>query len=148
FREIVASIAQAPPALGAEPITGQSETDRLKRLYEGRMAAVNVTRSHSFADSVKERTNLLILAGAVLVVVAAGASLSFTRYGAFGLRKLFSTHVSRGSPQFVMLQSARKDFLADTYQSYREGYELSAAVLKVRDYPEARAVWCQSVYYL
>ena len=148
FREKIASMAQAPAASSAEPAAGQSETDRIKRLYEGRMAAVNVTRSHSPFDALKARARLLIIAGAVLVVVAAGASLSFTRYGAFGMRKLFSTHVSRSSPQFVMLQNARKDFVADTYKSYREANELSAAVLKVRDYPEARAVWCQSVYYL
>jgi len=148
FREKIASLAQAPADLSTEPATGQSEGDRLKRLYEGRMAAVNVTRSHSFFDSLKDRARLLVIAGAVLVAVAAGASLNFTRYGAFGLRKLFSTHVSRSSPQFVMLQNARKDFVADTYKSYREANELAAAVLKVRDYPEARAVWCQSVYYL
>src|SRR5260370_1503875 len=112
------------------------------------MAAVNVIRTNSVLDRLKERSKLLFAAGEVLCVIAAGASLGFTRYGAFGLRRLFSTHVSRSSPQFAMLENARKGFLADTYKSYRESYELASAVLKIRDYPEARAVWCQSVFYL
>lgn len=149
FHEVIASLAQNPPTpSAAEELTGRSDADRLKRLYEGRMAAVNVTRRYSLTDALQQRAKLLIAAAAVLVLLAAGMSLGFTRYGPFGLRKLFSTHVSRSSPQFVMLQNARKNFLLDTYKSYREANELAAAVLKVRDYPEARAVWCQSVYYL
>ncbi len=148
FREVIASLANAPPPPAPAPEEGAGEVDHLKRLYEGRMAAVNVIRTNSVLDLVKERAKLLIAAGAVLFLVAAGASLGFTRYGAFGVRRLFSTHVSRSSPQFAMLENARRGFLADTYKSYRESYELAAAVLKIRDYPEARAVWCQSVFYL
>ncbi len=148
FREVIASLANAPPPQAPAPEDGSGQVDHLKRLYEGRMAAVNVIRTNSVLDLVKERAKLLIAAGAVLFVIAAGASLGFTRYGAFGLRRMFSTHVSRSSPQFAMLENARKGFLADTYKSYRESFELAAAVLKVRDYPEARAVWCQSVFYL
>ena len=147
FREAIASLANAPPPPPAAPENG-GEVDHLKRLYEGRMAAVNVIRTNSFLDQIKERANLVIAAGAVMLVIVAGASLGFTRYGAFGLSRLFSTHVSRSSPQFAMLENARKGFLADTYKSYRESYELASAVLKVRDYPDARAVWCQSVFYL
>jgi tetratricopeptide (TPR) repeat protein len=150
FREVIASLANAPssPAPNSEGVSGSGEVDHLKRLYEGRMAGVNVIRTNSVLDLVKERAKLLIAAGAVLLVIAAGASLGFTRYGAFGVRRLFSTHVSRSSAQFAMLENARKGFLADTYKSYRESNELAAAVLKIRDYPEARAVWCQSVFYL
>lgn len=148
FHEMISTLAKpnSPPAVDDGPVTG--EVDRLKRLYEGRMAAVNVRRSTSALDVLKARVPVLLGAVAVVSVLAAGASLGFTRYGPFGLRKLFSTRVPRSSAQFAMLQNARKGFLADTYKSYREANELAAAVLKVRDYPEARAVWCESVFYL
>ena len=148
FHEVISTLAKSPspPALDDAPVTG--EVDRIKRLYEGRMAAVNVKRSTSALDVLKARVPLLLGVVAVVLGLAAGASLGFTRYGPFGLRKLFSTRVPRSSPQFAMLQNARKGFLADTFKSYREANELAAAVLKVRDYPEARAVWCESVFYL
>src|SRR5262249_26135137 len=61
---------------------------------------------------------------------------------------LFPARIAKGSAQFNLLQDARKALLTDTFKSYKEAKELSAAVLKVGEYPEARAIWCQSVFYL
>jgi tetratricopeptide (TPR) repeat protein len=149
FRDVISGLAGSsePPPAPEEP-SSNDEMSRLKRLYEGRMAAVNIARSNSPLDIIRERAKYILIALGVLAALGAGVSLGLTRYGAFGVRKLFSTRVSRSSAEYAMLQNARKDFLADTYKSYREANELATAVLKVRDYPEARAVWCESVFYL
>ncbi len=155
FQEAIEKLLEAPPEppARASPIAPQwpeaaDATDRLKRLYEGRMAAVSVVRRRSLFDGLGKKVPMLIGAGGLLLLVAAGFALGFTQYGVFGVRKLLPARIADGSPQFSMLQDARKALLADTFKSYQDANQLAATVLRVREYPEARAVWCQSVFYL
>jgi tetratricopeptide (TPR) repeat protein len=122
--------------------------DRLRKLYDGRMAVVSVVHSEGATATLKRRLPLLVTAAAVLVIAAAGMSLGFTPYGAFGLKKLFLPQISSGSPQFSKLQEAKRALLVDTLQGYREARDRCAEVLKVKEYPEARAVWAQAIFYL
>jgi predicted Zn finger-like uncharacterized protein len=134
---------QAPSANPANP-----SLDRMKQLYEGRMAAISVVDRSSVYDKWRKRMPYLIAGGVVLVLVLIGSSFGFTRYGVFGHKKFFPPTVAAGSPQAAQVENARKALLADTYSSYQEARNLTAEVLKAKEYPEVRALWCQSIYYL
>jgi predicted Zn finger-like uncharacterized protein len=145
----VAPAAEAPTAAAAPTANpANASLDRMKQLYEGRMATIAVVDRSSVYDKWKKRMPFLIGGGVALVLLLIGASFGFTRYGAFGHRKLFPPSVSSGSPQAAQVENARKALLADTYRSYQEARDLTAAVLKTKEYPEVRALWCQSIYYL
>jgi predicted Zn finger-like uncharacterized protein len=145
----VSPAAEAPKADQAPAASpANASLDRMKQLYEGRMAAISVVDNSSVYDKWRKRMPLLIGGGVALVLVLIGASFGFTRYGAFGHKKLFPPSVSSGSPQAAQVDNARKALLADTYRSYQEARDLTAAVLKTKEYPEVRALWCQSIYYL
>jgi predicted Zn finger-like uncharacterized protein len=135
--------SQVGPAPSANP-----NLDRMKQLYEGRMAAISVVDNSSAYDKWRKRMPMLIGAGAALLVLLIGASFSFTRYGAFGHRKFLPPRVAAGSPAAADVESARKELLQDTFLSYQEARDLSAKVLATKEYPEVRALWCQSIYYL
>jgi len=136
--------AEAPPAAASS----NPSLDRMKQLYEGRMATIAVVDRSSVYDKWKKRMPFLIGGGVALVLVLIGASFGFTRYGVFGHRKLFPASVKAGSAQATQVENARKALLADTFRSYQEARDLTAAVLKGNEYPEVRAIWCQSIFYL
>ena len=122
--------------------------DRLKSVYEGRMAAVAVVDRRQDDARFRRRLPFLVVLGAAGVLAAAGASLAFTRYGAFGMKLLLPAKLSASSPQYAQLQDAKKALLQDTFKSYRESRDLTGKILASTEYPEVRAVWCQAVFYL
>jgi tetratricopeptide (TPR) repeat protein len=135
------------PTVG-EPIAQQNASmDRLKNLYEGRMAAVAVVQGK---DPVpfKKRLPLIIAAVLVLAVVGTGAFLGTTPYGFFGLKVLFPAKVKAGSREFAELQSAQKALQSDTFKGYQQARDTAQTTLRVKEYPEARAIWCQAIFYL
>ncbi|HLL53106.1 MAG TPA: tetratricopeptide repeat protein, partial [Myxococcaceae bacterium] len=144
-----------PPMMGetsgpaaSGPQQAAATMDRLKQLYEGRMAAVSVVdRPDPFA-AVKKRLPLVIAAGVAVLVLGIGFSFGFTRYGAFGMKKLLPAKLSQGDTGYAELQNAKKALSADTFKSYKEARDLTAKVLAGKEYPEARAVWAQAIFYL
>lgn len=130
--------AHAPPSM-----------ERLRQIYEGRMAAVAVVDGGGLR-SIDWRKWLLPGLGALaaLIVFGAGGSLAFTRYGAFGLKALFPSKISSGSVAANQLVEARQSLLVDTFQSYQSAKKLTDGILRTKEYPEVRAVWSQAVYYL
>ena len=145
------------PAKGAGPSEAapdgrataqQASMDRLKQLYEGRMAAVAVVDRRESSERFRKRLPMLIGAGVAAVVLLAGLSLGFSRVGVFGLKYFLPAKVSAGSPEFTALQDAKAALVGDTFDSYKRARELSAKVLAGKEYPEARAVWDQAVFYL
>ncbi|MCE9673783.1 zinc-ribbon domain-containing protein [Myxococcus stipitatus] len=127
----------------------QANMKRLEQLYEGRMAAVSVVDRSAAQAQLKKRVPMFIAAGVVLVIALIGAGTEFgTRYGAFGRRALFPARVSAGSPHAELVTKANQELLQDTFASYKQAYALSAQVLKEKEYPAVRSLWCQSVFYL
>ncbi|HZN95590.1 MAG TPA: tetratricopeptide repeat protein, partial [Myxococcales bacterium] len=122
--------------------------DRLKSLYEGRMAAVAVVDGRQSNADFRRRLPLLVVLGVVAVLALAGASLTVTRYGAFGMRLLFPAKLPPSSPQYQQYLEAKRALLQDTFKSYRESRDLTARILATTEYPEVRATWCQAVFYL
>ncbi|XXF79811.1 tetratricopeptide repeat protein [Myxococcaceae bacterium GXIMD 01537] len=144
------SVQAAAPeqALADSGNNAQASMDRLKQLYEGRMAAVAVVDRSADTARMRKRMPLLIGGGALLLVLGTGFSFNFTRYGAFGINKFMPARVAAGSPAAADVDNARKALLQDTFRSYQQARELTAKVLRGKEYPEVRALWCQSVYYL
>ncbi|WP_375743730.1 zinc-ribbon domain-containing protein [Corallococcus interemptor] len=141
--------APTPETAGAaDPANPQASMDRLRQLYEGRMAAVSVVDRSASEARWKKRLPVLIAAGVAVLVLGTGASFEASRYGAFGRNKFFPARVSSGSAEAKLVEDARKGLLADTYASYKEARAKSAKVLAKKEYPEVRALWCQSVAYL
>jgi predicted Zn finger-like uncharacterized protein len=122
--------------------------DRLKSLYEGRMAAVAVVDRRQDDARFRRRLPFLVVLGVAGVVALGGASLAFTRYGMFGMKLIFPAKLPPSSPQYAQLQDAKKALLQDTFKSYREARDLTGKILASTEYPEVRAVWCQAVFYL
>ncbi|TSC34475.1 tetratricopeptide repeat protein [Corallococcus sp. Z5C101001] len=140
--------AASPDAPGADPANPQASMERLRQLYEGRMAAVSVVDRSAADLKWKKRLPIFIAAGVSVLVLGTGASFEASRYGAFGRNKLFPARVSAGSSEAKLVEEARKGLLEDTYASYKEARTKSAQVLATKEYPEVRALWCQSVAYL
>ncbi|WP_224368713.1 tetratricopeptide repeat protein [Hyalangium versicolor] len=145
------AVAPGEPSAQAEPSPAPNPAvtmDRMKQLYEGRMAGVAVVDRSGAYEKWRKRMPYLIAAGAVTLVAAIGGSFQFTKYGAFGYRKLFPARVSAGTPAAADVEKARQDLLQDTFSSYQQARELTGKVLATKEYPEVRATWCQAVYYL
>jgi predicted Zn finger-like uncharacterized protein len=145
---LAAAAAATPDAASAEPANPQASMERLRQLYEGRMAAVSVVDRSAADAKWKKRLPALIAAGVAVVVLGTGASFEASRYGAFGRNKFFPARVAAGSSEATLVEEARKGLLEDTYASYKEARDKSAKVLASKEYPEVRALWCQSVAYL
>jgi cellulose synthase operon protein C len=122
--------------------------DRMNQLYEGRMAAVSVVDRSGAYEKWRKRMPFLIAGGVATILLSIGFSFSFTRYGAFGHRKLFPPTVSSGSAAAADVEKAHQELLKDTFASYQQARDLSAKVLAAKEYPEVRALWCQSIFYL
>ncbi|HZA14994.1 MAG TPA: tetratricopeptide repeat protein [Myxococcaceae bacterium] len=146
--EALPSTFAAEPRNEARPQESAETMERLKALYEGRMAAVTVVDRRADTEKLRKRVPLFILSAALVLLIAAGASLAFTRYGLFGLKYLIPAKVAPGSTQFTQLQKAREALLADTYKSYKEARDVAQSILRAKEYPEVRAVWCQAIFSL
>jgi predicted Zn finger-like uncharacterized protein len=148
----VANLAQAAQK-AAEQSKGQSgasdETlERLRQMYGGRMATVSVVESKDYLGAVKSKAKYIAIAAGIAVVLGGGLSLGFTRYGVFGLKRLMPSKVSAGTPAYVQLEAAKKALLGDTFKGYKDARATTAKLLALNEYPEVRAVWCQSIFYL
>ncbi|HYH99476.1 tetratricopeptide repeat protein [Hyalangium sp.] len=137
-----AKVEQAPAA------SPSANLDRMQQLYEGRMASIAVVDRSGVYEKWRKRMPFLIAGGVVTVLLLIGGSFGFTKYGAFGLRKLFPARVAAGSPAAADVETARKALTQDTFRSYQQARDLTAKVLATKEYPEVRALWCQSIYYL
>ncbi|MFZ5470790.1 MAG: tetratricopeptide repeat protein [Myxococcota bacterium] len=147
-----APTSQVPAQGGSQsssPAQSQASMERLKQLYEGRMAAVAVVDGSAAAAQWKRRIPLIAAAVLVLLFAGAGVTLGVTTpYGFFALKLLFPAKVTAGTREFADLQRSQKALLADTFKSYQEARDAAASALTVKEYPEVRAVWCQAIYYL
>ncbi|MCI0669046.1 MAG: tetratricopeptide repeat protein, partial [Myxococcaceae bacterium] len=135
---------------GGASDAGAAALDKLRQVYEGRMAAVAVVDGGG-AGGERRGWKVLVLgvAAAVLVLlVGAGASLGFTHYGVFGVRVLFPSRIAPGTAEGKALQTARAALLLDTAPDYRKARDEAARVLALEEYPELRAVWCRAVFAL
>ncbi len=122
--------------------------DRLKQLYEGRMAAVAVVQSKE-PIPFKKKLPFIILGVLLVTFILGGVGLGLaTPYGFFALKVLFPAKVKPDTREYGYLQVARKGFLQDTWKSYKLAKDSANQALQIKDYPEARAVWCQAVFYL
>ena len=132
--------------------TSNANMERLNQLYGGRMAAVavvdNTSRFEVLLAQVKKRLPLIIGAAAAVTVLGVGLGFGATRYGVFGIKKFFPSSVKAGSSEAADVETARKALLADSFQGYKQARTLSEKVLADSEYPEVRALWCQSVFYL
>jgi predicted Zn finger-like uncharacterized protein len=122
--------------------------ERLREIYEGRMAAVTVVRNETAASKLKRKLPLLIAGALSLIFVSGGVGLGFTRYGFFGLKRILLSQITEGSPQYKKLDAARKALLADTFEGYQQARDGAAELLREKPYAEAQALWCQAVFYL
>lgn len=122
--------------------------DRLKQLYEGRMAAVAVVQGKEPVP-FKKRVPYIVAGVLVASVVIGGVFLGLaTPYGFFALKLLFPAKVKPDTREFGYLQAARKGFLTDNWKGYKSSKESATQALAIKEFPEARAIWCQSVFYL
>ncbi len=122
--------------------------DRLKQLYEGRMAAVAVVQGKD-PIPFKKKLPFIILGVLLLTFLVGGVGLGLASpYGFFALKVLFPAKVKPDTREYGYLQVARKGFLEDTWKSYKLAKDSANQALQIKDYPEARAVWCQAVFYL
>ena len=139
-------------AKAAVPASSAANMERLNQLYGGRMAQVSVVDNTSRAEillgKVKQRLPLVISTAAAVAVLGVGLGFGATRYGVFGVKKLFPSQVSAGSAEAADVEAARKALLQDSVKGYKQAATLSAKVLATKEYPEVRALWCQSIFYL
>jgi predicted Zn finger-like uncharacterized protein len=152
MQRLVASPSAAPaqpsaPRLPAPPAERPKlDMDQLAQAYGGRMAVVSVVDGEAQAA---RRKRLLALGAIVLValaVIAAGASMGFTRYGPFGLRWAFPARVGGSGTEGAAFAEARKGLADDTWPGMRRARNKLEELLARREFPDVRAVWCQSVF--
>jgi len=154
FQAVIAKLMEAPSRsstqMNMQPVDDKKgpSMERLKQLYEGRMAAVAVVQGKEPVP-FKKRLPYILAGVAAAGVLIAGVSLGLvTPYGFFGLKLLFPAKVRADTREYGYLQAARAGFLTDTWKSYRNAKDSAAQALAIKEFPEARAVWSQAVFYL
>lgn len=155
FQAVIARLMEAPGRSSTQMGLPQVEDkpkgpsmEKLKQLYEGRMAAVAVVESKAPVPFIKRVPYILagiLVAGFLGTGIFAGVA---TPYGWFFLKKIFPARVKPDTREFGYLAQARAGMLKDTFRSYNSARELANQALAVKEYPEARAVWSQAVYSL
>ncbi|MFO0597325.1 MAG: tetratricopeptide repeat protein [Myxococcaceae bacterium] len=154
FQSVLARLMEAPARSQTQAQLPQVDEgkgpsmDRLKQLYEGRMAAVAVVQSK---EPVPLKKRLPYIIGGVLaasILIGGIVTGLVTPYGFFALKLLFPAKVKPDTREFGYLSSARKAFMQDTFRSYKQAHDSANQALQIKEYPEARAIWCQSVFYL
>jgi len=154
FQAAITALMESPSKSPTTAIPQQGDhsqsaasMDRLKNLYEGRMAAVAVVQGKEPVP-FRKKLPFIVLAVLVLAIGGTGAFLGTTPYGFFALKVLFPAKVKPGSREFTDLEAAKKALLSDTFKGYQQARDTAQATLRVKEYPEARAIWCQSIFYL
>lgn len=153
FQAVIARLMESPARSQTQAQLPQVDErgpsmDRLKQLYEGRMAAVAVVQSKEPVP-FKKRLPYIIAGVLAASVIIGGVTLGIaTPYGFFALKVLFPAKVKPDTREYGYLVAARKGFLQDTFKSYKGAKDSANQALQIKEYPEARAVWCQSVFYL
>lgn len=155
FQAVIARLMEAPGRSSTQMGLPQVEDkpkgpsmEKLKQLYEGRMAAVAVVESKAPVPFIKRVPYIVagvLVAGFLGTGIFAGVA---TPYGWFFLKKIFPARVKPDTREFGYLAQARAGLLKDTYKSYNSARDLANQALAVKEYPEARAVWSQAVYSL
>lgn len=154
FQPVIARLMEGPshsppaPAPVADDTPRGPSMERLKQLYEGRMAAVAVVQSK---EPVPFKKRLPFIAAGALIVALLGAGVSFgltTPYGYFGLKLLFPAKVRSDTREAAYLNTARKGLLSDTWQGLTSARDSANQALAIKEFPEARAVWSQAVFSL
>lgn len=155
FQAVIARLMEAPGRSSTQMGLPQVEDkpkgpsmEKLKQLYEGRMAAVAVVESKAPVPFIKRVPYILagvLVAGFLGTGIFAGVA---TPYGWFFLKKIFPARVKPDTREFTYLAQARAGMLKDTFKSYNAARDLANQALAVKEYPEARAVWNQAVYSL
>lgn len=155
FQAVIARLMEAPGRSSTQMGLPQVEDkpkgpsmEKLKQLYEGRMAAVAVIESKAPVPFIKRVPYIIagvLVAGVLGTGIFAGVA---TPYGWFFLKKIFPARVKPDTREFTYLSQARAGLLKDTFKSYNSARDLANQALAVKEYPEARAVWSQAVYSL
>ncbi|MGO9832309.1 MAG: tetratricopeptide repeat protein [Myxococcaceae bacterium] len=152
MQRLVARPEAPTPAPGtptpSEPST-PADLERLRQVYEGRMAVVS-SMVDSDAEQTRRRKLLQLggLAAGALLLLAAGASLGFTRYGAFGLTWLFPAHLKAGSAEAARFAAAEKTVGQGSYAALKGARPQLEGLLAQKEVPEVRALWVQVVSQL
>ena len=151
MQRLVASPAAPAPApvprVPAPPTERPKlDLDQLAQAYGGRMAVVSVVDGEAQAVRRKRLLALGAIALAALAAIAAGASLGFTRYGPFGLRWLFPARVGGSGTEGAAFAEARKGLADDTWPGVRRARNKLEELLARREFPDVRALWCQTVF--
>jgi predicted Zn finger-like uncharacterized protein len=139
--------ATAKPAAAAPPPPPKLDMDQLAQAYGGRMAVVSVVDGEEQAQQLKRWLKLGAVGLAGLLVLGAGASLHYTKYGAFGLRWLFPGHVSSSSADGKSFGDAKAALAEDTWPGLRKARAQLEMLLARKELPDLRAVWAQSVFF-
>lgn len=155
FQAVIAKLMEAPgrstTQMGLPQIEDKPKgpsMEKLKQLYEGRMASVAVVESKAPVPFIKRVPYIaagVLVAGIIGAGVFAGVA---TPYGWFFLKKIFPARVKADTREGGYLAQARAGFLKDTFKAYATSRDLANQALAVKEYPEARAVWNQAVYSL
>jgi len=138
--------ASAPPTPQKLAETSAADLERLKQVYEGRMAVVS-----SMVDSDADRTRRIrllkfgIIGLLALLILGGGASLGLGNYGAFGLKWFFPPHVKAGSPEASRLLGAKAALAEDSYARLKFARTELEGLLAAKEFPEVRAAWVQAV---
>jgi tetratricopeptide (TPR) repeat protein len=155
FQAVIAKLMEAPARTQTQSSVASLEDkpkgpsmEKLKQLYEGRMAAVAVVETKApvpFSKRVPSIVAGLAAASVIGVGVFSGVA---TPYGFFFLKRIFPAKIKVDTREYGYLSAARAGFLKDTFKSYTTAKESAEQALAVKEYPEARAVWSQAVYSL
>ncbi len=153
FAQVMQRLLSRPDAPASSPTgpptvstSSAADLDRLRQVYEGRMAVVS-----GMVDTDPDRTRRVKLltygaiGGVVLLLVGGGASLSFSHYGAFGLKWLFPPRISAGSAEASRFLLARQAMEQDSYAALKSAREGLESILASKEVPEVRAAWVQAV---
>jgi cellulose synthase operon protein C len=155
FQAVIAKLMEAPgrstTQMGVPQVEDKSKgpsMEKLKQLYEGRMASVAVVESKAPVPFIK-RVPYIVAGVLVASIIGTGLVAGVaTPYGWFFLKKIFPAQVKADTREGQDLAQARAGLLKDTFKSYTASRQLAGQVLEVKEYPEARAVWNQAVYSL
>ncbi|MBE2251731.1 MAG: tetratricopeptide repeat protein, partial [Myxococcus sp.] len=155
FQAVIAKLMESPGRSSTQmglPVVEEKpkgpSMEKLKQLYEGRMASVAVVESKPPVPFIKRVPYIaagVVVASVIVAGIFAGVA---TPYGWFFLKKIFPARVKADTREFGYLSQARAGLLKDTFKSYTAARDLANQALAVKEYPEARAVWNQAVYAL
>jgi tetratricopeptide (TPR) repeat protein len=153
FAEALQSLMEAPAAMpqvdSAAQQAAMDPNERIKQIYGGRMAGINIVDSQATVDAIRKRIPL-IAAGAVgAIVFAFGLYLSFTPYGPFGYKYFFPKVIKPGSPLYQKIVAARTDLDVGSFGSLQAARAAADETLNVNvQFLEGRAIYAEATFAL